>query len=202
MEAKISPIHDQVTKNYQLSGNFIEVVRYPDPILKKVAKEIIEFDDNLQKLATDMLYTMYKSPGIGLAAPQIAESLRMFVIDVNYKRESITHPDGTHGTQLLGFDPYVFINPVIVETEGEKMNEEGCLSLPGVFEEIKRYEKIKVEFQNTQGEKQSVEADGLFSICIQHELDHLNGKVFIDHLSPFKKAFYKKRLLKEKKKLQ
>ena len=140
---------------------------------------------------------MYHAPGIGLAAPQIGISKRIFVIDVDYDREETEDDSGEFN--LSNFNPKVFINPVIKEKNGEITYQEGCLSLPGIYEDVKRYENIVVEYQNTDGEKKEISADELFSICIQHENDHLDGIVFIDRLSGLKKNFFKKKLLKQKR---
>ena len=187
--------------NYQMEGELIDIIRYPDPILTKKALPIDDFGDDLEKLCKDMLYTMYQSPGIGLAAPQINQSIRLFVADVDFERELGTQASGEKVYHYKNFNPYIFINPKIVEKSGEILYEEGCLSLPGVYENVKRFDTITVEYLDFEGQKHSLQAKDLLSICIQHELDHLDGIVFIDYLSAFKKTFYKKRLIKEKKNL-
>ena len=121
-----------------------------------------------------------------------------FVLDVDYDREEITNSAGKEETRLSGFQPKVFINPVITGMSGTITYEEGCLSVPGVYEEVKRHKAIHVKFQNLKGEFEEIEADDMLSICIQHENDHLDGIVFIERLSNLKKNFYKKKMAKEK----
>ncbi len=188
---------EKITENYTLTGELLPIHTYPDPVLTTKAQEVTDFNDELKVLCTNMLYTMYQAPGIGLAAPQIGLSKRIFVIDVDYSREETAEGSGEY--TLGDFNPRVFINPKIVDKEGEIVYQEGCLSLPGIFENVKRYENIKVEYQNTDGEKLEMAADELLSICIQHENDHLDGIVFIERLSPLKKNFFKKKLTKQKK---
>ena len=188
---------EKITENYTLTGELLPIHTYPDPVLTTKAQEVTDFNDELKVLCTNMLYTMYQTPGIGLAAPQIGLSKRIFVIDVDYSREETAEGSGEY--TLGDFNPRVFINPKIVDKEGEIVYQEGCLSLPGIFENVKRYENIKVEYQNTDGEKLEMAADELLSICIQHENDHLDGIVFIERLSPLKKNFFKKKLTKQKK---
>ncbi len=185
-------------ENYKLEGSLIPIVTYPDPVLSAKAAEVTDFGPGLGKLVKDMLFTMYKAPGIGLAAPQIGQSIRMFVLDVDYDREEVTNAAGREEYRLSNFNPMVFINPVITGTSGTTVYEEGCLSVPGVYEEVKRFESVNVKFQNLKGEFQELEAHDMLAICIQHENDHLDGVVFIERLSNLKKTFYKKKLLKEK----
>lgn len=188
---------EPILENYQLSGDLLPIVTYPDPVLTSVAKEVTEFGEDLQKLCLNMLFTMYKAPGIGLAAPQIGISKRIFVLDVNYTREETSEGSGDY--VLDNFQPQIFINPIIKTKEGEITYQEGCLSLPEVYEDVKRFEHIIVEYQDTQGNKHELEAHELLSICIQHENDHLDGIVFIDRLSNLKKNFFKKKLIKAKR---
>lgn len=165
----------------------LPILTYPDPVLKKVSRPVDEFNDKLQVLIDDMLETMYQAPGIGLAAPQVGESLRLVVMDV---------PQGEN--QRTG--PLVLINPRIVEKEGNIEFEEGCLSLPGLNCPIKRAARVKVEALDRNGNLFVIEAEDLLAICLQHELDHLDGKLFMDYISPLKRALYKKqrqRQLKE-----
>ena len=129
-------------ENYQLEGNILEIAKYPDPVLKKVAAPVIEFDDELRNLVRDMLYTMYKAPGLGLAAPQVEKSLRLFVMDTDYNREEVTDANGEETYNLSEFNPKVFINPIFKDPEGEILYEEGCLSLPGIFENVKRHFQV------------------------------------------------------------
>ena len=188
---------EQLLENYQLKGELLPIHTYPDPVLTRVADEVTEFNEELEELCINMLFTMYKAPGIGLAAPQIGVSKRIFVIDVDYEREETQ--EGSGDFTLSNFKPMIFINPTFKEKQGETTYQEGCLSLPGIYEDIKRFESIVVEYQDTKGEKHTMEADDLLSICIQHENDHLDGVVMIDRMSKFKKTFFKKKLIKAKK---
>ncbi|MCO4755096.1 MAG: peptide deformylase [Bacteriovoracaceae bacterium] len=190
---------EKIIENYALEGKLLDIHTYPDPVLTKVAEEVApeEFNQELKELCKNMLYTMYHAPGIGLAAPQIGISKRIFVVDIDYDREETA--EGSDEYTLSNFQPEVFINPVIKNKEGEITYQEGCLSLPGIYEDVKRFENIVVEYQNTDGEKLEMNADELLSICIQHENDHLDGIVFIDRLSGLKKSFFKKKLLKQKR---
>jgi len=185
---------------YILEGESLKVFTFPAPVLKKVAIEIDSFDDDLQKIVKDMFYTMYRAPGIGLAAPQVGLSIRLFCLDTDFERERVTTADGVETFKYSNFNSEVFINPIITEREGEVVCQEGCLSFPGVFEDIKRSEKISVEYQNLKGEKKVTKADGMRAICIQHELDHLDGIVFLEKLSPLKRALILKKFQKKKKK--
>lgn len=188
---------EKMTENYVLEGELLNIHTYPDPVLTKVAEDVTEFGEDLKALCKNMLYTMYNAPGIGLAAPQIGISKRIFVIDVNYSREEVTEDSGEYA--LSDFEPMIFINPIIKDKDGEIIYQEGCLSLPGIFEDVKRFEKIVVDYKDTDGNEHSIEADELLSICIQHENDHLDGIVFIERLSALKKSFFKKKLMKAKK---
>jgi peptide deformylase len=188
---------EKILENYELTGKELPIVTYPDPVLTKIAEPVTEFNEELQTLCIDMLYTMYHAPGIGLAAPQIGLSKRIFVVDVEFSREETSEDSDEY---VLGdFNPLIFINPVIKKTEGETVYQEGCLSLPGIYEDVKRFATIELEYQDTEGNKHTLNADELLSICIQHENDHLEGKVFIDRLSNLKKVFFKKKLTKAKK---
>lgn len=188
---------ETITENYKLEGEELKIHTYPDPVLTKVAEEVVDFNEDLKTLCKNMLFTMYHAPGIGLAAPQIGLSKRIFVIDVDFDREETSEDSGEF--ELSNFQPKVFINPVIKEKDGEIVYQEGCLSLPGVFEDVKRFEKVVVEYQDTDGNKNEMNAEDLLSICIQHENDHLDGIVFLDRLSVLKKNFFKKKLTKAKK---
>lgn len=185
-------------EKYKLEGTKLPIVTYPDPVLSTKAKPVTVFNADLEKLVKDMLFTMYHAPGIGLAAPQVGISERLFVLDVDYDRETITNSSGKEEVRLSNFSPLVLINPVISGTSGSTTYEEGCLSVPGVYEEVKRFQTIHVKYQNLKGEVLEMEADDLLSICIQHENDHLDGIVFIERLSNLKKQFYKKKMIKEK----
>ncbi len=186
-----------VTKDYKFEGDLLEIVTYPDPVLTTVAKEVETFNDELKTLCKNMIYTMYHAPGIGLAAPQIGLSQRIFVVDVDFTREE-TYEDSDE-FEYADFNPRIFINPKFITQDGEIKYQEGCLSLPGIFEDVKRFENIKLQYQDTDGNKHTLDADGLLSICIQHEYDHLEGIVFIDRLSNLKKSFFKKKLIKAKR---
>ncbi|MFZ8933197.1 MAG: peptide deformylase [Bacteriovoracaceae bacterium] len=186
-------------KEYTLEGERLKIFTYPSPILKKKAKNVEVFDEDLQVLIKNMLYTMYLSPGIGLAAPQIGLSKRIFVIDTQYKRNKKLNAQGKEEIEYSNFNPMVFINPVL-ETSGDIINwEEGCLSVPGVYEEVKRKEFVKVHYQDIHGNPQVIEAKELLSICIQHENDHLDGIIFIEKLSLIKRNLVTKKFLKKKK---
>ena len=185
-------------EKYELKGELLPIVTYPEPVLSKVAKPVTDFNKDLEHLVKDMLFTMYHAPGIGLAAPQVGESIRLFVLDVDYDRETITNSAGKEEVRLSGFRPMVFINPVITGTSGTTTYEEGCLSVPGVYEEVKRHKTIHVKYQDLRGNFHELEADDMLAICLQHENDHLDGVVFIERLSNLKKNFYKKKMLKEK----
>jgi peptide deformylase len=185
-------------EKYKLQGDELPIVTYPDPVLSTKALPITEFTPDLEKLVKNMLFTMYHAPGIGLAAPQVGVSQRLFVLDVDYDREVITNSAGKDEVRMSNFQPMVFINPVITGTSGTTTFEEGCLSVPGVYEEVKRHKTIHVKYQNLKGEELELEADDMLAICIQHENDHLDGIVFIERLSNLKKSFYKKKMIKEK----
>jgi len=176
-------------------GNPLNIVLHPDNLLKQKAEPITEFNQDLDQLAKDMLTTMYQAPGIGLAAQQIGLKKRIFVADVDFEREKNEgEPD-----KLSNFNPRVFINPEITKKIGDTTYEEGCLSIPGVYAKVHRSEKIILSYQDVKGDKCELEADGLLSICIQHELDHLNGVLFIDHLSQLKRNFHMKKYIKNMK---
>ena len=183
--------------NYSLTGELLEILTYPNPILLKKAEKVTEFNDELRTLCKNMLYTMYKAPGVGLAAPQIGKSIRLFVIDVDYEREKVTRADGTEDYNLSEFNPLVVINPVIKEKDGEQVYEEGCLSVPSVYEEVKRAEHVVLVYQDMWGKEHTLDATELKAVCIQHENDHLDGIVFLERLSMLKKKFAKKKYLRE-----
>lgn len=185
-------------EKYELSGEKLKIFTYPAPVLKEIAKPIEVFDAELEKLCKDMLYTMYLAPGIGLAAPQVGKSIRLFVMDLDYKREEVKNADGKTEFRLSDFNPKIFINPVIEKLSGEITYEEGCLSVPGIYEDVKRVEVIRLTYQDLKGNKHSLEVDGLTSVCIQHENDHLDGVVFLERLSTLKRNFLTKKYLKNK----
>jgi peptide deformylase len=162
----------------------LEIVKYPDPVLRQELKDIDNIDEELKQLALDMADTMYEDQGVGLAANQIGSLKRIMVFD--------PEPD----PEVRNYT--VLVNPHIVETEGEQVSkEEGCLSLPGVRADVKRFARVKVEALNLEGEKIEIDAEDLISIILQHEIDHLNGKVFIDRLSALKRKIYHKKLVKQ-----
>jgi peptide deformylase len=161
----------------------LPILRYPDPRLHTKAKPVGQIDDELRRLAADMAETMYAAPGIGLAATQVDQHIRMVVIDVSEEKN-----------QLL-----TFINPEILTRSGECEGEEGCLSVPGVYERVTRAAEVRVRAQNLAGETFELQVDGLLAICIQHELDHLDGKVFVEYLSRLKQDRIKTRLNKQLK---
>ena len=163
----------------------LQVHEFPDPILQQHAMPVTVFDDKLRQLAADMLETMYEERGIGLAANQVAVLKQIVVVDV-------MAGDEDHGQR----EPQVLVNPKIVAASGETAIEEGCLSVPEFRAEVPRAEKIKVEYQDLEGQPQTLEADGLLAICLQHEFDHLRGRLFIDYLPPLKQRMVKKRLTK------
>jgi peptide deformylase len=160
----------------------LPILRYPDPRLHKVAKPVTVVDDEIRKLARNMAETMYAAPGVGLAATQVDVHKQLILIDLSETRD-----------QLL-----VLINPQILESRGKSDCEEGCLSLPGIFEKIARAEWVKVRALNLDGKSFTTEATGLLSVCIQHEMDHLKGKIFIEYLSRLKQT----RILSKLKKQQ
>ena len=164
------------------------IVIEPDPILRKKSERLEKVDDEIKKLLDDMLETMYAAPGIGLAAVQIGILKRLIVIDISKENEKK--------------NPIFLINPVIISRSSDtSVYEEGCLSLPGHFAEIERPAECKVEYIDYYGKKKEIKAKGLLSTCIQHEVDHLNGVLFIDYLSKLKKDMIVKKLIKHKKEL-
>ena len=163
--------------------SILSVLEFPDPRLRTVAKPVTKVDAKVRALVDDMFATMYEEHGVGLAATQVDAHQRVIVIDISEDKKS----------------PICLINPQLVEQSGEEESDEGCLSVPGIFEPVKRAEKVKVSALNQQGESFELEADGLLAICIQHEMDHLLGKLFVDYLSPLKRQRIKKKMLKLQK---
>jgi peptide deformylase len=162
----------------------LPILEYPDPRLKKVAAPVTVFGPEIERLVRDMAETMYEAPGIGLAATQVDVHKRVIVIDISETRDQLR----------------VFVNPELLLAEGEAECEEGCLSVPGYYDKVTRAANIRVRAQNERGETFELATDGLLAVCIQHEMDHLLGKVFVDYLSPLKRArlagkFKKKRRL-------
>ncbi|MBW2324741.1 MAG: peptide deformylase [Deltaproteobacteria bacterium] len=166
----------------------LRILTYPDPFLKKEAGPIETVDEQIVTLANDMLETMYNAPGVGLAAPQVGEDKRLVVIDVNQKEG--------------GQDPLVLINPEVVDSDGEVVYEEGCLSVPDCLADIKRAERVRVRGLDLEGNPVDIEADDLLAIALQHEIDHLNGVLIIDRISPLKRELYRRKVRKALKEKQ
>ena len=161
----------------------LTILEFPDPRLRKKARPVEAVDDVLRALIDDMFETMYAAPGIGLAATQVDVHKRLLIVDVS--------PDKS--------EPHALINPQIVEKDGEAITEEGCLSVPGYYEEVKRAQHIRVRYLDRDGDEQEMEAEGLLAVCIQHEIDHLDGKLFVDYLSEAKRQRIRKRLQKDRR---
>lgn len=159
----------------------LEVLKFPDERLRTVAKPVEVVDERIKQLVDDMLETMHEENGVGLAATQVDVHLRVVVMDVSEE----------------GDQPLVLINPEITETEGSVISEEGCLSVPGNYAKVERAAKVKVKALNREGEEYELEGSGLLAKCVQHELDHLQGKLFVDYLSPLKRQRIRKKLEKE-----
>lgn len=163
--------------------SLLPILRFPDPRLKIVAAPVRNVDQNIIRLARDMAETMYEAPGIGMAATQVDVHKRIIVIDV-----SETHD------QLL-----TLINPVIIESSGSQAGEEGCLSVPGIYDKVERAESVTVRYLDLKERENTIEADGMLAVCLQHEIDHLHGKVFVDHLSRLKQTRIRAKLIKQAK---
>ena len=161
----------------------LNILKYPDQRLYKVAREVKVVNNEIKTLILDMAETMYEAPGIGLAATQVDFHQRIIIIDISEDKNNLL----------------VMINPILLESKGEEINQEGCLSVPEVFEKVKRADWIKISAIDINGKKFELEADGLLAVCIQHEMDHLEGKVFVDYLSNLKKNRIKKKLIKMNK---
>ena len=161
----------------------LEILHFPDDRLRKVAKPVSEVDDNIRQLVDDMFETMYEAPGIGLAATQVNVQKRVVVIDVSHEKEQ----------------PLCLINPEIIAKDGVEQHEEGCLSVPGIYETVERAEHIKVKALDRDGNPFELETGDLLAVCIQHEIDHLDGKLFVDYLSALKRNRIRKKLEKQKK---
>lgn len=158
----------------------LEILHYPDPRLHKIAAPVTQVDDIIRRLLRDMADTMYAAPGIGLAATQVDVHQQIIVIDISEAKN----------------DLQVFINPRILTADGMQEYEEGCLSVPGVFEKVRRPEQVTVEALNAEGKPFRLEANGLLAVCIQHEIDHLKGKVFVEYLSSLKQTRIKHKMKK------
>jgi peptide deformylase len=161
----------------------LEILHFPDSRLRLQAEPVAQVDDRVRQMVSDMFETMYQAPGIGLAATQVNIQEQIIVIDVSEEKNS----------------PLCLINPKIIESGGTEEMQEGCLSVPGFYENVTRAESVKVQALNEEGEVFELEADGLLAVCIQHEMDHLEGKLFVDYLSPLKRQRIKKKLLKLEK---
>lgn len=168
--------------NYELKGTPLAIYTYPEPVLLQKSKPVVKFDQELKTTVFNMLYTMYHAPGIGLAAPQVGINQRFFVVDVDFEREEKENEDGSKEIVFTNLNPQVFINPTFSKPEGKILFKEGCLSVPDIYEEVQRCEKIVVDYQDLDGNKHTLEADDILAICLQHENDHLDGIVFIDRL--------------------
>ncbi|MFI4939175.1 MAG: peptide deformylase [Burkholderiales bacterium] len=166
--------------------SLLNILRYPDSRLHKIAKPVTTFDARLKQLVDDMAETMYDAPGVGLAASQVDVHQQLIIIDTSETRSNLR----------------VFINPEIVWTSADKqIYEEGCLSVPGIYDDVERYAKITVKALDVEGKPFELSADGLLAVCIQHEMDHLRGKVFVEYLSPLKRNRIKAKLLKEEREM-
>ncbi len=159
----------------------LPILHYPDARLRKVAQPIDRVDDGIRRLIDDMLETMYDAPGIGLAAVQVDVPLQLLVVDISEKKDQ----------------PLVLINPEILSSSGEEQMEEGCLSVPGIYEPVVRASQVTVRALDRHGEPFELEASGLLAVCIQHEMDHLQGKLFVDYLSEIKRQRIRKKLQKQ-----
>ncbi len=165
----------------------LPILRYPDPRLHKIARPVTEFDDRLKQLVADMAATMYDAPGIGLAATQVDVHQQVIVIDVSETRDQLQ----------------VLINPEIIwSSDDRQVYEEGCLSVPGIYDGVERPSRVRVRALDVQGAAYELDADGLLAVCVQHEMDHLKGKVFVEYLSPLKRNRIKTKLQKEERELK
>jgi peptide deformylase len=164
----------------------LDILHFPDPRLRIKAKPVLAVTDATRRLIKDMLETMYAAPGIGLAATQVGVDERVIVVDVSDDSD----------------EPQAFINPEILTQEGREISQEGCLSVPGVYEDVERAERIRVRALDRHGKQLEFDADGLLAVCIQHEIDHLNGKLFVDYLSDLKRQRIRKRIEKEERELK
>ena len=162
----------------------LKIYQYPDPVLREETRAITEFDEDFIKLTEDMAETMYDAPGIGLAAPQIGKALKLIIVDISKKKEEAEQ------------EYMVMANPKIVEHEGSQIDEEGCLSCPEITAKVKRYKKVTVNYQDETGKEMSLTTEDRFAVVLQHEIDHLTGILFIDHLSTLKRNLYKKKVKK------
>ena len=161
----------------------LNILHFPDPRLRTVAKPVEQVDDSIRQLADDMLETMYAAPGIGLAATQVNVDKRVVVIDISEEKNQ----------------PLCLINPEILELDGLEEMEEGCLSVPGVYELVQRADQVRIRALDREGQTVELQADGLLAVCIQHEIDHLDGKLFVDYLSQLKRTRIRRKLEKDQR---
>ena len=164
----------------------LDVLTYPDPFLSRVAEPVKLIDNKIKKLVDDMAETMYAAPGIGLAATQVGELKRLMVIDVSEEKNQLR----------------VFINPEIIRMEGAAINEEGCLSVPGYYDKVERAETVMVTALDRDGQRFTINTSGMLAVCIQHEIDHLEGKVFVEYLSPLKSNRIKNKMIKRQREIE
>ncbi len=163
--------------------SLLTILEFPDPRLRTRAQPVSTFDRALKTLAEDMLETMYAAPGVGLAASQVDRHIQMLVLDVSEEKNA----------------PLIIVNPRILEQEGAETCQEGCLSVPGIFADVERSARIRIAAQGVDGKPIELEAEGLLAVCIQHEMDHLVGKLFVDYLSPLKRDMVRKKLEKQRR---
>lgn len=162
----------------------LPILSFPDPRLRTKAKPVEQVNDEIRQLVNDMLETMYAAPGIGLAASQVDRHIQLIVMDLSEEKN----------------EPRVFINPSVTPlTEELQPYEEGCLSVPQVFDKVERPARVRIEFLDLEGKQQSINADGLLAVCIQHEMDHLDGKLFVDYLSPLKRQRIREKISKQER---
>jgi peptide deformylase len=172
--------------NSQAIMAILDVLTFPDPLLHRTAEVVKIIDNKVKKLVDDMAETMYEAPGIGLAATQVGELKRIMVIDISEEKNQLR----------------VFINPEIIKKEGTAINEEGCLSVPGFYDKVERAETVMVTALDREGQRFTINASGLLAVCIQHEVDHLDGHVFVEYLSPLKANRIKNKLVKRQRELE
>lgn len=176
----------------------LKINTYPDAVLKQKALPVTTFDAKLAQLAQDMLETMYDAPGVGLAANQVGVLQRILVIDVDYEIDAKEGEEDPALRQYKNKNPKVIVNPVIGKKAGSILFKEGCLSVPGFYEEVKRSKTLDLQYQDLKGQPQRLAAEGFLAVAIQHEIDHLNGLLFVDHLSPVKKSLIQGKVKKER----
>ncbi len=198
-------------KNYMLpeKGEKMKIYVFPHPHITKKSLPVTKFDESLEELVKKMLFTMYHYPGVGLAAPQVGVHLNLIIVDMGFDLEHLEEDDSTPlghqadksvvipGYRLKNFGPIIFINPRILKSSEETRDyEEACMSLPGISEKITRPSEVELEFEDLKGETHRVMISDEWAVCIQHEMDHLEGVTFLDHISSFKKSLHRKKLQK------